>query len=144
MNLLARSSSRYSLGRMLVMLGLAVNTASSLSFGAQHHLSTVPPTMEIEVLDPRADPLSRPAVELKTDCEGGMQVDIPRPVIVHKLYYSGNRNFQAQMLPGGPSVVVANHPRTGERCYIDVVFRQVRRASITRAMRSNTTSATTV
>jgi hypothetical protein len=51
---------------------------------------------------------------------GDLQVEIPQTVLVHKYYYSGDRSFQAQLLPGGPSIIVANHPRTGDRCYIDV------------------------
>lgn len=81
--------------------------------------SNVPPTLEIEVLDPNADPLSRPAVELKQG-ENGLQVDIPPVVLVHRYYFTGERSFQAQLLPGGPTIVVANHPRTGIRTYIDV------------------------
>ena len=81
--------------------------------------SNVPPTLEIEILDPNADPLSRPAVELKRD-ENGMTVEIPPVVLVHRYYFTGERSFQAQLLPGGPSIVVANHPKTGERVYIDV------------------------
>jgi hypothetical protein len=81
--------------------------------------ANVPPTWEIEVLDPNADPLSRPAVEL-TRGENGMTVDIPPVVLVHRYYFTGERSFQAQLLPGGPTIVVANHPRTGERTYIDV------------------------
>jgi len=76
--------------------------------------------MEIEVLDPNADPLGNPTVELKRGPRGELLVDIPRTVLVHKFYYTGDRSFQAQMLPGGPSIVVADHPKTGERCYIDV------------------------
>jgi hypothetical protein len=82
--------------------------------------ANVPPTMEIEVLDPNADPLGRPAVELNRDEYGNLIVDIPPAVLVHRYYYTGDRSFQAQLLPGGPTVVVVNHPKTGERCYIDV------------------------
>jgi len=79
----------------------------------------VPPTDEIEVLDPSSDPLGRPAVELRRT-PGGLEIDIPPTVLVHKYYYTGDRSFQAQLLPGGPSIVVVNHPKTGERCYLDV------------------------
>ena len=82
--------------------------------------SKVPPTLEIEILDPNADPLSRPAVELEQGVNGSMIVNIPPTVLVHRYYFTGERSFQAQLLPGGPSIVVANHPKTGERVYIDV------------------------
>jgi hypothetical protein len=82
----------------------------------------VPPTQEIEVLDPSADPLGQPAVELKDNCQmpGCQEVVIPPVVLVHRYFYTGDRSFQAQLLPGGPSIVVVNHPRTGERCYVPV------------------------
>lgn len=80
----------------------------------------VPPAQEIEILDPGVDPLGNPAVQLKESKAGDTEVDIPPAILVHKYYYSGDRSFQAQMLPGGPVVVVANHPKTGERCYIPV------------------------
>lgn len=86
----------------------------------ERRTTNVPPTLEIEVLDPNADPLGRPAIELARDEYGNMIVDIPPVVLVHRYYFTGERSFQAQLLPGGPSIVVANHPKTGQRCYIDV------------------------
>ncbi|MBI3467734.1 MAG: hypothetical protein HY000_32400 [Planctomycetes bacterium] len=86
----------------------------------ERHPANVPPTLEIEVLDPNADPRGNPTVELQRCPDGQLQVDIPPVVLVHKYYYTGDRSFQAQLLPGGPSVVVVHHPRTGERCYINV------------------------
>jgi hypothetical protein len=80
----------------------------------------VPPTLEIEVLDPNVDPVGNPAVIPTIGPDGLTRVDIPRTVLVHRYYYSGDRSFQAQMLPGGPCVVVVNHPKTGERLYIPV------------------------
>lgn len=82
----------------------------------------VPPTQEIEVIDPNADPAGLPAVNLEPHacyCDR-LAVDIPPAVLVHRYYYTGDRSFQAQMLPGGPVIVVANHPLTNERCYIPV------------------------
>jgi hypothetical protein len=98
----------------------AAATPAWVGAGEAHHAANVPPTQEIEVLDPNADPLGNPAVELRTKPCGQMQVDIPQTILVHKLYYSGDRSFQAQMLPGGPAIVVVNHPKTGERCYVNV------------------------
>ncbi|MEM7784796.1 MAG: hypothetical protein AAF623_15710 [Planctomycetota bacterium] len=73
----------------------------------------VPPTMEIEVLDPRVDSQGNPAVSVSNG-----EVDIPPVVMVHRYYYSGDRTFQGPMLPGGPSVLVFNHPKTGARTYV--------------------------
>jgi hypothetical protein len=84
-------------------------------------MANVPPTLEIEVLDPGVDPMGNPAVLLRN---GGayddLEVDIPPVVLVHRYYYTGDRSFRGPMLPGGPSIIVVNHPSTGERCYIPV------------------------
>lgn len=102
-----------------LLIGLGILALLTPSAGAAHRPPcNVPPTDEIEVLDPSADPLGRPAVELHQSAHG-LQVDVPPAVLVHKYYYSGDRSFQAQMLPGGPSIIVVNHPKTGERCYIE-------------------------
>jgi hypothetical protein len=106
----------------LWLLGAAVLSIGPglLRAGEKHHPDLVPPTLEIEVLDPNADPQGNPAVELQPRDDGRMGVEIPRTILVHKYYYTGDRTFQAQLLHGGPCIVVVNHPKTGERCYIDV------------------------
>ncbi len=102
---------------LVIGVGLLALVAPSAP-AAHRPPGKVPPTDEIEVLDPNADPLGRPAVELHQGAHG-LQVDIPPAVLVHKYYYTGDRSFQAQLLPGGPSIIVVNHPKTGERCYIE-------------------------
>lgn len=79
----------------------------------------VSPVLEIEVIDPGVDAQGNPAVVLH-DVEDGTIVDIPPTVLVHRYYYTGDRRFRGPNLPGGPSIVVANHPRTGERVYVPV------------------------
>ena len=79
----------------------------------------VPPALEIEVLDPNVDPRGNPAVIPSVDDQGRTVIDIPPVVMVHRYYYSGDRSFQGPMLPGGPSILVMNHPRTGDRLYIE-------------------------
>lgn len=106
---------RVSLVLTAVVLGWSIGDAY-----AEHRTTNVPPTLEIEVLDPNADPLGRPAVEMARDELGNLTVDIPPVVLVHRYYFTGERSFQAQLLPGGPSIVVVNHPKTGERTYIEV------------------------
>lgn len=94
--------------------------------GRSVHASVpVPPTLEIEILDPNVDPRGNPAVVARSFAlptpsgpEPRVALDIPPVVLVHRYYYTGDRSFQAQFLPGGPSIVVANHPKTGERLYI--------------------------
>jgi hypothetical protein len=72
------------------------------------------------VIDPGVDPLGNPAVITKPGADGKLRVDIPPTVIVHRYYYTGDRNFQGPLLPGGPSIIVVNHPKTGERLYLEV------------------------
>jgi hypothetical protein len=93
----------------------------------KHQPAPVPPGMEIEVLDPNVDPRGNPAVVTRPSVvmtpagpDGRVMVDIPPTVLVHRYYYTGDRTFQAGLLPGGPCVVVANHPKTGERLYVPV------------------------
>lgn len=82
---------------------------------AQHRqFASVPPTLELEVLDPGVDPNGNPRVVVNDDGT----VDIPPTVIVHRYYYSGDRSFQGPMLPGGPSILVMNHPKTGQKTYV--------------------------
>ena len=81
--------------------------------------SKVPPTMEIEVLDPGVDPEGKPAVRIERGPNGERVVEIPPTVLVHRYYYTGDRSFQAQMLRGGPVIIVLNHPKTGERTYVE-------------------------
>ena len=71
--------------------------------------------LKVEVADLGPSP-----VELGRDEAGNVIVDIPPVILVHRYYFTGERSFQAQLLPGGPSIVVVNHPKTGERTYIDV------------------------
>jgi hypothetical protein len=89
------------------------------------HLPTavpVPPTQELQVLDPNVDPLGRPTVKVSeiTGPDGLKHIDIPPCVIIHMFYYTGDRSFQGPMLPGGPTIVVLNHPADGERLYIEI------------------------
>lgn len=101
-----------------LVVSLSLWALAATATAAHRPPAAVPPGDEIEVLDPNADSLGRPRVELREDCHG-LQVDIPPAVLVHKYYYTGDRSFQAQLLPGGPTIIVANHPRTGQRCYVE-------------------------
>src|SRR5581483_5006406 len=107
------------MGRAIVGM-LAVWGGVVVGVQATPRASTVPPGMEIEVLDPSVDPTGNPTVTPYPTMPGRLAVDIPPTVLVHRYYYTGDRTFQAQMLPGGPMIVVVNHPKTGERLYIPV------------------------
>jgi hypothetical protein len=80
----------------------------------------VPPTQEIEILDPNVDPTGKPAIIPTIGPDGIARIDIPPSIVVHRYYYTGDRSFQGPMIPGGPSIVVANHPGNGERLYIQL------------------------
>ncbi len=76
----------------------------------------VSPADELLVIDPSVDSRERPTPQfVPGTTPGTQQIEIPPTVIIHRYYYTGNRSFQGPMLPGGPSVLVLNHPRTGEQ-----------------------------
>lgn len=77
---------------------------------------------DLVVYDPGTHERGLPAPEFIPDEFGGMKVDIPPTVHVHRYYYSGDKEIQGPIIKGGPTVVVANHPKTGKRMYIDVVL----------------------
>lgn len=84
----------------------------------------VPPTQEIELLDPGVDPTGKPTAIVRPDPNnpGNNLVEIPPTILVHKFYYTGDRTFQGPMLPGGPMIAAVNHPKTGERTYVNIVL----------------------
>ena len=90
--------------------------------GVRRATAPVPPTQEIEILDPNVDPTGKPTVVLRPGPAGTQIVDIPPAVLVHRFYYTGDRSFQAQLLPGGPTIVAVNHPKTMERVYVQVTL----------------------
>ena len=102
-----------SISNSILFLILVVSLLGRPACAQQRAFANVPPSLEIEVLDPGVDSLGNPAV-ISTDGK----VDIPPTVLVHRYYYSGDRSFQGPMLPGGPSILVFDHPKTGERTYV--------------------------
>ncbi len=60
--------------------------------------------------------------ENEEDGEAYQRITIPPTVHVHRYYYSGNKEFQGPIITGGPTVVVANHPDTGEQMLVDVTL----------------------
>ncbi len=96
--------------------------ASTVYSGAMAQEPAGPGLNDLVVYDPGVHERGLPAAEFIPDEFGGMKVDIPPTVHVHRYYYSGDKEFQGPIIQGGPTVVVANHPKTGKRMYIDVVL----------------------
>src|SRR5215210_1802429 len=105
-----RQTVRWTVCLFLCVLPLNRTWAAAAKFPA-----AVPPTLEIEVLDPNVDPVGNPAVVPTIGPDGLTHITIPRTVLVHRYYFNGERTFQGPLLRGGPCVVVINHPKTGEQ-----------------------------
>ncbi len=105
-------------------LVLVLVAGSVRATGPHAATAPVPPTQEIELLDPGVDPTGKPAAIVRPDPNnpGLQQVDVPPAILVHKFYYTGDRTFQGPMLPGGPTIAALNHPKTGERTYVNIVL----------------------
>ncbi len=74
---------------------------------------------ELIVVDPGVEEKGLPTVIVKDG-----KVEIPPTLHVHPYYYCGDKEYQAQILNGGPTIIVANHPKTGKKLYIDAVLPQ--------------------
>ena len=72
---------------------------------------------ELIVIDPAVQENGLPVPIV----EGG-KVEIPPTLHVHPYYYCGDKEYQAQILNGGPTIIVANHPRSSEKLYIDAIL----------------------
>lgn len=77
---------------------------------------------ELAIFLPGTHDRGLPAVRFQPKCGNQLEVDIPPTVHVHRYYYSGDKEFQGPIIQGGPTVVVANHPKTGERMYVNVTL----------------------
>ena len=110
--------SAFNIAFSLVIFWAAVSTIHVA--GAREPL--VPGLNELVVLDPGQHERNLPAVILEEyEClDGILKVDIPPKVHVHRYYYSGDKEFQGPIIEGGPTVVVANHPKTSEPMYVNV------------------------
>ena len=80
---------------------------------------------QLVVIKPGTHELGLPAVQFEPAYEdGSMVVDIPPTLHVHRFYYDGDREYQGPIISGGPTTVVANHPKTGKRMYVNVTLPQ--------------------
>lgn len=77
---------------------------------------------DLVVYDPGKHERGLPAIEFDATLEGKLKVEMPPTVHVHRYYYSGDKEFQGPILQGGATIIVANHPKTGCRMYVDVML----------------------
>ena len=118
MRTIARGPWRWGTAGLVVLVSVGVLRAGPLRLAS----APVPPTQEIELLDPGVDPTGKPTAIVRPVAPGVQQIDIPPTVLVHKFYYTGDRSFQGPMLPGGPMIVSVTHPKTQERVYVPVML----------------------
>lgn len=124
--------SRRKFSRWMLVAGVLTSMAIWLPNGSavagemlhphRHSLPTVPPIDELEILDPRVDPEGKARALVLMGANGLKQIETPPTVIVHRYYYTGARDFQGPMLPGGPVILAVNSPATGEQVYVEVLL----------------------
>lgn len=73
---------------------------------------------ELVVVQPELDPDGRPKVQITAD----KKVEIPPSLHIHRFYYTGDKEYQGPILAGGPTTVVARHPKLGKQVYVDVIL----------------------
>lgn len=81
---------------------------------------SVSPLDELEILDPQVDPEGKPRSQIVTGPDGQPRLETPPTIIVHRHYYTGDRDFQGPYIPGGPMLISVHHPVTGEQCQVPV------------------------
>ena len=115
-------------GRLAWMLAISFLIGSESVHALDQNLvrvraqPNVPPIDELEILDPRVDPEGKPHAQQVIEPNGTSQVEIPPTVIVHRYYYTGDRDFQGPMLQGGPTLLAVNDPATGEQISVEVML----------------------
>lgn len=113
---------RIALGLVAAAVLSGVGCLSTRTGPLRPAAAPVPPSDEIEILDPSQGATHVPAVVTCVGEDGVQRVDVPPAVLVHRYYPTGDRSFQAQFLPGGPVIVAVNHPKTLERVYVPVTL----------------------
>jgi hypothetical protein len=98
-------------------------TAALICFGSSSLITSAEPRVggldELVIYDPGKHERGLPAIEF-AESPKGTQIEIQPTTHVHRFYYNGDKEYQGPLMSGGPTLVVASHPRTGKRLYIDV------------------------
>lgn len=76
---------------------------------------------DLLVIEPGTSRNGVPAPTLVNDGDC-TTVEIAPSLHIHRFFYSGDREFQGPIIQGGPTVVIASHPRTGMRVYTNVTL----------------------
>ena len=71
------------------------------------------------ILDPGNHEDGLPAVIFDDESR---QIEIPPTLHVHRYYKSGDKGYQGPIINGGPTIMVAQYPKTGERINVDVML----------------------
>lgn len=74
---------------------------------------------ELLIVEPSAQEDGLPAPIIQ-----GGHVQIPPTLHIHPYYYSGDKEYQGPIINGGPTIIVANHPKSGEKLYIEATLPQ--------------------
>lgn len=113
---------RAALGTLLTCCLSSPVLAQTIKHHSQAPKPTVSPMDELQILDPSVDPEGKPRPLVVPGGNGELQIQIPPTVIVHRFYYTGDRDFQGPMIQGGPMIFAVNNPATGEQEYVDVLL----------------------
>jgi hypothetical protein len=74
---------------------------------------------DLVILSPGTHERGLAAVQLKAAPDGTLKVDITPSIHIHRNYYNGDREYQGPFVAGGPTMIVANHPSSNKRLYIE-------------------------
>lgn len=107
-------------GLMLACCGGALVVPHASAGEKSRVAPAVSPADELDVLDPQVDSEGKPKSQIVLGSDGRPQLEIAPTVIVHRHYYTGDRDFQGPYLTGGPVVIALRHPVTGEQQYVDL------------------------
>jgi hypothetical protein len=104
----------------LVLAGLLIQAEGARVCTAVEPLK--PGLNDLVVYDPGMHERGLPSPQLRPTPEGNFTVETPPAVHLHRYYYSGDKEFQGPLINGGPTMIVARHPKSGDNMYVDVVL----------------------